>query len=42
MIQGSNFVGGDRVSEVNRIILQLISSVKEMKQEDVIVGGCVF
>lgn len=38
MIRGSIFVGEDRVSEVNRIILHLISSVKEIKQEDVKVG----
>lgn len=42
MIQRSIFVGGDRVSEVNRINLQLISSVKEIKQEDVIVGVVCF
>lgn len=42
MIQGNIFVGGDRVSDVNIIILHLISSVNEIKQEDVIVGIIYF
>lgn len=42
MIQGHTFVGRDRVSDVNIIIVHLISSVKEIKQEDVIVGIIYF
>lgn len=42
MIQGNIFVGGYRISDVNLIILHLISSVKEIKQEDVIVGIIYF
>lgn len=42
MIQGNIFVGGYRVSDVNLIILHLVSSVKEIKQEDVIVGIIYF
>lgn len=42
MIQRNIFVGGDRVSDVNIIILHLISSVKKIKQEDVTVQVIYF
>lgn len=42
MTQGNIFVEGGSVSEVNRIVLHVISGVKEIKQEDVIVGAAYF
>lgn len=42
MIQGNIFVEGDSMSKVNRIVLHLISGMKEIKQEDVVVGAAYF